>query len=352
MKKQNSVINKIILLLCLGAIALITVNPALGKEGASKGLLLCGRVIIPTLFPFTVCILYVVKSGFLDPLSVLTPIIRKLFSLNGECFGLFVLSLVAGYPVGAKILSEAVKTGRISEKTASNMLPFCINAGPGFIMGAVGQGIFNSKRLGIMLFAAHIFSSFFLCFLGGLFCDFEPSPPKKIANALNPIDSFVLCVAEASASVMGICGYVILFSALNPYVEFLGERFSFLKILPFILEATNGITETHNIYLVSFILGFSGICVWLQVISNSKNFKINYFIFTVFRILHGLLSIGFCFAMLKIFKISIPTFSLGGAEGELLVSTPQVAASMLVLGIVFVVSLTSKKSCKLSEDIL
>ena len=39
------------------------------------------------------------------------------------------------------------------------MLRFCVNAGPAFIISAVGAGMLGSVRMGVVLFAAHILAS-------------------------------------------------------------------------------------------------------------------------------------------------------------------------------------------------
>ena len=42
------------------------------------------------------------------------------------------------------------------------MLRFCVNAGPAFIISAVGAGMMGSVRMGAVLFAAHILASLLL----------------------------------------------------------------------------------------------------------------------------------------------------------------------------------------------
>ena len=44
---------------------------------------------------------------------------------------------------------------KISAKDAGLMLNYCVNAGPAFIIGAVGTGFFRSTALGYILAVSH-----------------------------------------------------------------------------------------------------------------------------------------------------------------------------------------------------
>ena len=332
---------------------LIISEPSLCKTGAINGILLCGRVIIPSLFPFMVCVLFLIKSNFLDVLKKLSPITKKLFGLNGELFTIALLSFIGGYPIGAKLLNEAVEMKKLSAKNAGIMLSFCVNAGPAFIISAVGNGVFSSKSLGTVMFTAHFFSALCLCFLSKFFYNNQTQFPDKKTEHINPADNFVLSVSAASSSMLSICSFVILFSCIDSYLLGLASRFPAIKIICGFLEVTNSITITRNIYLIPFFLGFGGICVWFQIFSISKRIKINIMLFAVSRFLHGILSSVFTLIMVKLFKISVPTLSNGTVTTpQILYDSPALAISMLILGIVFAVSITTKYNCKFLEDIV
>ena len=99
-------------------ILLIIIKPEPCTDGAAKGLLLAGRVIIPSLFPFTACVLFIMKSGGLNIFGFAAPFTKRVFHISAELFSLMLLSLIGGYPVGAKLLNEAVKSGKVSEENA------------------------------------------------------------------------------------------------------------------------------------------------------------------------------------------------------------------------------------------
>lgn len=332
---------------------LLIINPKPCREGAISGLLLCGRVIIPSLFPFTFCVLFIMKSGILEKIGFLKPVTEKIFGLSPFLFSLVIMSFLGGYPVGAKLLNTCVAEKRLEPHTAGMMLNFCINAGPGFVIAAVGSGILGSQILGVILLLSHISASFVLwIILSFLIKDIKNESFKN--PRLNPAENFVLSVSESASSVMSICSFVILFSAVNSYIEFFSQKYTNLKFLTFLTEVTNAVTKTNNIYIISFLLGFGGLCVWCQIIALGSDLKIRLMNFVLFRILHGVLSCLFTYFILNIFNITVPTLSNGRTFNfNLLYSSPSVTISLLIMCIIFIISISSKKIAgKITEDML
>lgn len=323
--------------------------PSFGRSGVARGLLLCGNIVIPSLFPFTFCVLFIINSGAINFLRPFSGIIGKVFKMNRYSFAVFLLSLIGGYPVGAKLLNQGVKNGSISPHNASVLLNFCVNAGPAFIITAVGIGVYSSKTIGVLLFASHIIASVLIYFLSrGLLTEDKAVTNQ---NLLAFSDNFVLSAAEAAKSVMGICGFVILFSAINSYIVALAEVFPFIKGLVLMLEITNTLALTRNIYAFSFLLGFSGFCVWFQVRSCCTHFKPVLSLFALSRLLHGGLSSVITAVLLKLFGIS---FSVALVPPALsFCTTPQLMTALIFMALIFAISLSSEKfNCKLLNDIV
>lgn len=333
---------------------LIIINPAVCKDGAINGILISGRIIIPSLFPFTMCVLFIMKSGILQKLDPLTPITKALFGITADKFSLFILSLIGGFPVGARLIKESYANGEITETEGRIMLNYCINAGPAFIIGAVGAGIMGSREIGYLLLASHILSSLVLCLLSRFFKTEEKNSPNINKIHISLADNFVVSASEAASSVFNICAFVILFSAINAYIKAFSLKLPFLKYLLLLTEVTNAVTYTDNIILISFLLGLGGFCVWCQVISAAKGIKIKYSLFVLFRLLHGILSAAFTKLGLKIFGITLPTFSSDSQFSfKALYSTPALTVSMLAMSIIFAISISCKKySAKILEDII
>lgn len=333
MKRCFSFFSVFIVLLLVAA---ILYNPKICISAAAQGLILCGKVIIPSLFPFTFCVLFILKSGALDSL--------KIFKAHRQSLSIFLLSLIGGYPLGAKMLSEA----NINRKTATAMLNYCVNAGPAFIILSVGSGVFSSNKIGALLYFSHVLPSVIMAFLFRK--KIVPTAENKAKSPINPIDNFVLSASGAASALISICTFVVLFSVICSYINI----FSILKPVSFIFEITNAINQTRNIYLISFLLGFGGLCVWCQVFSLAKGIKINYLTFVLCRLFHGFSSAGITFLLVKIFKITIPTLS----NGSFFTYTPfsqggGVGISLIISAIVLIISLTSKNFAgNILEDVI
>ncbi len=325
---------------------LIILKPNICIKSALTGVMLCGNVIIPSIYPFTFCVLFLNRSNAANILKLSEPIIKKLFGLNYYEFSLFLLSLIGGYPLGAKLLNESK-----SHNTAL-MINYCINAGPAFIILAVGKGVFKSVTIGWVLFLSHILSSVTVALFLHKKAIYEA--PKYNRPSLNIVENFVASASSAAETVIKICALVILFSCIGGYIEHFTAYFAPLYYLGLLCEVTNAVFKCNNILAVSFLLGFSGFSIWAQIFSLLKDVKINYIKFIFFRLLHGALSALLTLVALKILKISIFTLSNNiSFNYKLFISTPAVAFSLIIMGIVLIISLSNKKYAgNLIEDIV
>jgi hypothetical protein len=282
-------------------------------------------------------VLFILKSRALKILNPCDFIFKSLFGLQSTTFSVFLLSLIGGYPLGAKMLNDS----EISKENACVMLNYCVNAGPAFIILAVGDGVFGSQKIGVILFMAHILPSFILA----LFFKrkIKLADTKEPNSYINPVDNFVLSATTGAVTVLNICAFVILFSVITAYLNQLAQRYSFVYFPSLFLEVTNAVNQTKNIYLISAILGFGGISIWCQIVSLVKRFRINYFVFILCRIFHAISSALITFFSVKIFGIAIPTLS----NGKIFSFSPfskgvEVGISLLIMGIVLIISLKNK----------
>lgn len=335
--------------LILFFILLFMILPNTGRNGAAQGLVLCGRVIIPSLFPFTFFVLLIMRSGFEEKLSFLNPITKNIFRLDIKHFITFLFSLLGGYPVGARLIEELYSQNKTDKKTARALLCCCVNSGPAFTVLFVGEGIFGSKIIGYYLLASSIISSTIILFI--LRKNFTINTYEKTKKSYISISgNFVSSAADASSSMLSICGFVILFSSLNAYIL----NFEKLKFITFFTEVTYGVTQTRNVFLITFILGFSGISVWLQIISSTPKMGIHITNFIFFRIIHGALSAGFLYIFLKLFDVTVPTISNNTTFiGDYFYTSAAVAVALFLMVIMLLISLTNKKySGNLIKDML
>lgn len=294
----------LLLLLTFFSIVLLLCNPYDVSSGAIKGLAISAEIIIPSLFIFSVVGIFIVSTNCICVLNdILSPFSRLFFGLNGDLFLVFLISLVSGYPVGSKLIDNLAKQNKITETEANKMLCYCVNGGPAFIISAIGTKVFGSKTLGLVLFASHVLSSFVLAaVLRGK--NKNKNKTKNTAEKFSASDAFVSSVGDAAQSMLNLCAFVVLFSVVFEILS----KYNLKVILPF-LEVTVGIISTKNLFFASFLLGFGGISVQLQVLSLIKNFKVKKLKFFVFRIIHGSISAIITFLITKLLKISVSVLS-------------------------------------------
>ena len=131
------------LALCAGAgIVLFPGELSEAVRGSVGG---CLEVVIPALFAFTVLAVYLQRSGlYRVVLKPLTVPLSKLLRLPEELCAVFLLSNIGGYPVGAKLLTGLVRSGRLRRGDASRLLCCCYGSGPSFVIGTAGMQVFGS----------------------------------------------------------------------------------------------------------------------------------------------------------------------------------------------------------------
>ena len=317
--------------------------PDISRLGAVSGLMLCGKVIIPTLFPFVFCVLFIMNCGVSNKFNFFDKSVSLLFGLNSTEFFIMLLSFIGGYPTGAKLLDNYAKESN-SSRRSEYILCFCVNAGPAFIVMAVGEGILHSKILGYCLLIAHILSSLVLAVAFKFFLKNIKSQNEYTLKSYNTSDNIVISASASANATLSVCGYVILFSVINALVNKAAVKIPFFGYFLPLLEVTNAIAESNNVYHISFLLGFAGICVWFQVAGLVKNFKFNIYLFVISRFFQGILSIAFLKILIKIFSPTIPTYSNSVAfSGAVAYKNISLSFSLVMMIILLVLSIFSKK---------
>ena len=320
------------------------------KNGVVNGILVSGNVIIPSLFPFTVCVFMLIKCGITQYIEKIENLVLKIFGLNSSEFLVFLLSFIGGYPIGAKLLDEMVKDKNSTPKRANKILMYSINGGPAFIVLAVGNGILNSKTIGTVLLLSHIISSLLISVSLAPFLKKVQYKSKPICHQKSLAENFVESVANASATILNICAFVIIFSAFGEILNGIKT----MEPITYFLEITNTIRKTKNIYFISFLLGFGGISVWLQVLSCCKSFKVNVIAIIVSRIITGALNTIFTYIIVNIFKFEFDTLSNNiSSMPSYVYKTPSLTVALIMMVILLIISLERKfDSGNLKKDLV
>lgn len=296
LKKQLNLHVITLIIFSAGFLGLL-LRPAEAFDAARQTLSLCINVIVPTLFPFFVFSSLLISLGFAEYAGkVAEPVMRPLFRVPGVCASAFVLGLLSGFPVGAKTAIDIYRKGLCTKTEAERMLSFCNNAGPAFILGTVGIGIWNSSSLGWLFWGAQIAASVLTGILMTRFWKGEELLPGERGKSRQKIISLPAAFSEAvrgsMLNVIYIAGFILFFSIvirlLDVYgiipaaAEFLTRMFHssglpeewFTSVLSGILEMTSGIhgfgnlpADLRNLTVCGAILGWAGLSVHCQVVT-------------------------------------------------------------------------------------
>lgn len=255
----------------------IILNPHLSMEAAKQSIVLCTTVIIPSLFPFAFCAIALVfcAGKFLG--SLLAPLVSPLFRISGVGALPIILGALGGYPMGAKLTGELYSQGELTKAEAQHLLAFCNNAGPMFVMGAVGAGILKSVQMGRILYLTHILAALTLAFLMRFFIKKAPSDNyleniKKEWNNLKKAPSLTDILSKATKgaafSMVMVCANIIIFSVALSLLH----TIDFVNIIPkamfdgfFEISAGVSIIKPSELVICSIILAWSSISVHAQV---------------------------------------------------------------------------------------
>lgn len=327
--------------------ALLLCFPMAAAEGARQGLLLCANVVIPTLFPFMALSGFLALSGVGDILAwPLLPVTRYLLRLPDEAAGAILMSFVGGYPAGAKTVATLVEERRLSADHASRMLCYCVNAGPSFLVSAVGSVIYGSPQAGWILLIAQVAASLVV----GIVVSWgKPVPKATVRQESMPMSgAFVNAVTSAATAMLSACAFIVFFSVISALVGLLftnNPASPFYLLITGLLEVTKGCAESIHIGgpvgfgLAAFFVGFGGFSIMGQVAAIMAGTGVRLTPFVATRPLAGLISAA---VALPLFYLCQPVITVMGPAAPPVASASEggivgaacmiIAAAILLIG--------------------
>lgn len=297
---------------------LIISNPSVFSTATINGLKLFFFSVLPGLFPFMFLTKLLTELGTVFKISKrFSGVSQKLFGTPGVSLYCFFMSILSGYPIGAKIIHDLYSKDLITEEDAKRMSIFCTTSGPIFIIGAIGVGMLKNYKLGLILYISHILSSIILGISYNLIFKNKTQHQTRIIFQTNKKNEniFTACLIETINSLFLVGGYITIFYLIS-------EAFGILKIFevipillskifPFVssetfngilfgtLEVTRGAKELSNltppnIPIICGLISFSGISIIMQSLSFLKTAKIKAHSFILSKCVLTILSIIIC----------------------------------------------------------
>jgi hypothetical protein len=268
----------ILLCACLGVV--LVLDSAGIVAAVSRTMSLCLNTIIPSLFAFLALSTFVVSAGL----------------VKGE-IAIFALSLVGGYPVGAKLLAERSAKGMLKgtskstscAKRAEYMLMYCYCASPAFLIAIAG-------RLGVYVWLSNALACLIFAAVANIINRSRAMPPQTTANKTRQLKMsaiLVNSVASAGSALYRICLMMLIFAVLLRILEFIG----IMALLPDYAYAVLEITRVSDLNVppsaIAALTSFGGVCVLFQTAAIvGSRLKLRRFMLA--RIPIAALSAGIC----------------------------------------------------------
>lgn len=294
---------KISLLAALSIIMAIML--ILDSRGVSQAVISCTGVclnsLIPSLFGYMVLCTMLTQSGLGDLIfKPLWYIFRRIIKLDSRMFSVFMMSQIAGYPVGVRLISTLIAQNNNYNEISEKCSFFCYNSGPAFIVGMVGLTVYNSALAGMLIFVSCLLSNFIMAIF------FTRKFPQQRHVSRNSLDLGVSTVKSSLMStgyaLLAVCLSMILFNTVPELIRCAGYDMADGKIINTILMSVWEVTNIKNsgallpLPIAAALISFGGLCVIFQVITLC-DYKLNVGKFIAARAVSALLSGGICFLL-------------------------------------------------------
>jgi sporulation integral membrane protein YlbJ len=268
---------------------------------------------------------------------------KPLFNIRGEGSFALIMGIISGYPIGAKIATQFRENNVCSKEECERLLSFTNNSGPLFIIGTVGISMFGNSTIGLLLFITHILACItvgilfrFWKYNSNSFKDDYLNSYNKKSKKNNDLSFSSLgeiignSITNSISTIMMIGGFVVLFSVvisilnsskvisvlsllLVPLFNMLNIPTSFISpFLTGLVEITNGINIISsipmkmisvNIIFTSFLLGFGGVSILLQVFSIVSKTDLSIKPYVIGKLLHGIFAAFYTYIFIYCFPI-------------------------------------------------
>ena len=145
---------------------------------------------------------------------------KPLFNIRGEGSFAFIMGILSGYPMGAKIAANFRQNNICSKVECERLLSFTNNSGPLFIVGTVGISMFGNSTIGFLLLFTHLLASISV---GFLFRFWKKNDSKNFISSSSNIKNRTIklsslgeiignSIKSSINTILMIGGFVVLFS--------------------------------------------------------------------------------------------------------------------------------------------
>ena len=295
MKKYSTFLSIFVLYIIINMV----IFPDLYISQTLNGITAWAFNVLPSVLPFIFLTKVLSQLGTVEKFSnIFSKPCEKLFKTPAVSSYVFLMSIISGYPVGAKMTADLYEAGKISKRDAFKMTSFCSTSGPMFIIGAVGIGMLKNVTFGYIIMISHIIGALLNGLLYRKINVKEDKTPLQNKAAKNSADlpSIVLDSALSIISVGTIIAiFFVIITSLSPIFNLLPSPLA--SILEGLIEITKGcidisssINSIWSVAACTFVISFGGISTILQSITMLNKLNMPIKLFVLQKITHAILA--------------------------------------------------------------
>ena len=179
-------------ILILLLLSVLLIDPSRYFASVKNGILLFTASVLPSMLPYFFFTKLFTAVGGAEGIarSVGKPV-AKAYGVAPICGYALVMSLLSGYPVGARVLGDLYDKGLVGEEDVRRASSFASTSGSMFVLGSVGSAILGNVKAGWVILISH--------YLGALLNGFLHCV-KKRKNAEKPLPPLLILKSDTLLS--------------------------------------------------------------------------------------------------------------------------------------------------------
>jgi sporulation integral membrane protein YlbJ len=314
--------------LSLAMMVLLFAQPASAMEYIRRGMSLCVRTMIPSLFPFMVVSELIVRSGAGESIVRLPArLLGPRLGLPPEGICACLLGLLCGFPLGSRAAAAYYRAGHLTDRQFNVVLAACNVPSSAFLVCAVGLSLFGSRAVGrgmlVLALIAALTSGLVINFVCHKGKGEERACAKRDGEAQENVGSAQIlpaAISSAAHAMFKVCATVLLFSALMGAVTGMLERMALSEMVQAVLlgafEMSSGVyagallSNTHTArILCAAIIGWGGLSVHCQIVSVCAGCPLRLPLFWLGRAWQALVCGAGMWLWMRVYPCSLPPVS-------------------------------------------
>ncbi len=296
----------------------VVIDPTTYSQAILDGLRLYTTSVLPTLFPMLIFSGLFVGLQVADAIgALLKKPCKILFSTPPISGYILIISMLSGYPVGAKLINDYYHQGLIDQDTAKRITSFTMTSGPMFIIGTVGGVFFGEVKIGYVILISHYIGAI----INGIIFSHRkqslsatplPTPTTSPQNILYDVFN------NGVSTIMLVGGFVTFFymitqmvidSGLIAFTDKIGGTL-LSSIVIGLVEMTRGckmlasittVSAKKIIAIVTAMISFGGLSVTLQTTAFLTSCKVSVWYYLKIKVVQAVFSGAVAYIILLFF---------------------------------------------------